>query len=317
MSKVRIRFVWQAFAVLLAFGSVLLFMAFIETERGVSAPMITFVVDFASDASDPTPDCTCLTSTGFCSLRAAIQSANACAGGQTIQFYGPWQINVASQLPTITDDGTIIDASNHWFFGGGIPYPGVEIRGSGIVNNGLVITASHCAVYGLQILDFANNGVLLYDGASFNEIGGSGFQQRNIISNNAGNGVRIDNSSSSGNHIWFNYIGTNPEGTNKVFPPYASWGNKKHGVSVHDAEANVVSYNLISGNIWSGIAFDFVNSNPVEHNQIGFDIFGNQLGNGYYGIHVANGSDSLIQENSIRFNQRGIYVDGGSNPTHY
>ena len=80
-------------------------------------PRATFVVNHTGDASDAnTADGICQTATaGQCTLRAAIQQANASSGKNTIKFNiagtGPHTIQPSSALPIITD-AVIIDGSS-------------------------------------------------------------------------------------------------------------------------------------------------------------------------------------------------------------
>jgi CSLREA domain-containing protein len=276
-----------------------------------------FKVNTSSDEPDSTTgDCICkISDVDLCTLRAAIQEANACSGGQTIKFFGPYSITPLTALPTISDDDTVIDASDKWFFGGGIPYPGVVLDGNGLNANGLVIEASNCAVYGMQIILFGQNGVLIQGGAQFNNIGGSGFQQRNIISLNGEDGVLITGMTTVKNTVSYNYIGTNPEGSGTTFGLYSDWGNSYHGISVWYGDGNTVSNNLVADNDWSGVAVGEAHSVAVKDNHIGMDALGQPLGNTYYGVHVDNHASPVVSYNQIAFNQRGIHIAGDSDPT--
>ena len=84
-----------------------------------AAPAATFVVNSTADASDATPGngiCETAAGNGVCTLRAAIQEANALAGTDTINFNitsgcapvtNVCTITPASALPTITGPVTI------------------------------------------------------------------------------------------------------------------------------------------------------------------------------------------------------------------
>ncbi len=81
----------------------------------MSASAATFVVNSVGDESDADlMDGICLTALGTCTLRAAIEQANASAGADTIAFNIPGSgvqtISPASPLPPLTDDaGVTID----------------------------------------------------------------------------------------------------------------------------------------------------------------------------------------------------------------
>ncbi len=268
----------------------------------------TFLVNTASDAPDNNiGNCLCQTAGGGCSLRAAIQEANACSGAQTIRFNAPMVISPATALPALTDNGTVIDGSDRWLSSEGYDYPGVILYGRLNSFNGLEITASNCAVRGIQIVYFGQHGVQVYGGAKGNVIGGWGARQRNIISGNGCNGVRIEGATTTGNTVARNYIGTGPRGLNAV-------GNGCHGVSIWEGADNLVVENLISGNTWSGVAVDYVDSGLIGDNRIGLTVDDRALGNGFYGVHVTHDSAPNISYNEIAFNARGIHIDTASAP---
>ena len=99
-------------------------------------------------------DCTCATSGGVCTLRAAIEEANACNGPQTIRFVSPMIIIPATPLPALTDDSTTIDASDRWAVVNGYEVPRVVLDGNGGNFSGLDIRCSGCNVRGLQVMRF-------------------------------------------------------------------------------------------------------------------------------------------------------------------
>jgi parallel beta-helix repeat protein len=205
-----------------------------------------------------------------CTLRAAIQEANACLGSQTIKFSAPMQIYPATALPALTDKGTVIDGSDQWLEDKG---PGIVLEGNSGAFSGLEIAASNCAVYGLTIRNFGRHGVYLH--ASFSAIGGVGHR---------------------GNMIY---------------------GNGWHGVSM-EGSRNLVAGNLIAANGWSGIGADWVDGyTQISNNRIGLSVDGQPLGNGFYGIHLAHGSRPVVISNTIAYNKRGIYLEGGSIPWIY
>lgn len=284
------------------------------TPPAVQASDETFLVNTAKDDPDSNiGNCVCRTAGGTCTLRAAIQEANACAGPQTIRFSGQWLIIPTTALPVMTDDRTVIDGSDQWKSSGGNEWPGVSLDGSGAAFSGLEITASRCAVYGLSIEGFGHHSLYLHGSAQYNSIGSTGPYKRNIISRNRQYGVRIEGATSTSNFVEGNYIGTSPIGT-EIWLPASDWGNGWHGVSVSQGADNWVGYNLVAGNGWSGVALDYVGRGVVVHNRIGMAVDGKPLGNSYYGIHVAHGSTPQISDNEIAFNRRGIHVEGNSEP---
>lgn len=179
---------------------------------------------FTVNASDDSDDGVC--SPGHCSLREAINSANARSGTELIAFdipgAGPHTIQPQSALPTVTDP-VVID---------GYTQPGaspntnaapqglntvlmIELDGSSAGNSsGLLIRADNSVVRGLVINRFGGEGVAAF-------LGGN-----NVIEGN--------------------FIGTDVGGT-------VALGNGRAGVSVSEADDSIGGTsperrNLISGN---------------------------------------------------------------------
>jgi hypothetical protein len=199
------------------------------------------------------------------SLRQVILNANAIAGADTVRFEltgaATYTIQPLTALPIVTDPLTI-DGTTQAGFGGA---PIVELDGAA-VSIGLEITAGSSTVRGLVINGFSegimldtggnnvvqgnyigtnlagtgdlgnlNNGILIQDSAN-NTIGGTTAAQRNIISGNDGDGIRITGPASDGNTVQGNYIGTDVSGALDV-------GNSGDGIRIRDRADN----NLIGG----------------------------------------------------------------------
>ena len=129
-------------------------------------------------------------------------------------------------------------------------------------------------------------GVAIARGASNNYIGGSLPEARNIISGNVDNGIVIQDSGTTGNHVEGNFIGTNKAGT-------LSLPNHFGVVMFFGASANVIdASNVISGNTFNGVTIDGARTtaNRVEGNTIGAnqDASG-PLGN-RYGVVISGGA---------------------------
>jgi hypothetical protein len=303
-------------AVLLALVILALAQLVLTTPRAARAGGETFTVNSDLDASDASPNCTCLTSGGKCTLRAAIEEANACSGAQKILFSAAWHITPTTALPPITGDQTVVDGSDHWTTAGAYEVPGVVLTGEGGGFNGLVLSGTHqSAIYGLEIIRFGANGVYLCDGSTENKIGNTGSHQRNVISRNGANGVRIEGIASQRNVVKGNYVGTSPAGVAGWWDGVLDWGNGEHGVSVWDGADNEIRENLIADNVWSGATMDNVTSGQIVLNHIGMDVNGDPLGNGFYGVHLGNGAHAELYGNQIAFNSRGVYVVGASHAT--
>ncbi|HVK09195.1 MAG TPA: LamG domain-containing protein, partial [Gemmataceae bacterium] len=219
---------------------------------------------------------------GAGSLRQALVDANAAPGRDDILFNigagGLQTITPLTALPTIIDPVAIDGTTQPGYAG----YPLIEVRGdsAGAAADGLTVTAADSTVRGLAINRFAGSGVrisgaaatgnvvagnylgtdaagtaaagngahgvLVTDGASNNTVGGAAAADRNVISGNAGDGVRV--TGSAGNTVSGNYIGANALGTGTPAPAGATSWWQAEG----DA-ADVVGSN--SGTLLNGATF--------------------------------------------------------------
>ncbi|MEM7032927.1 MAG: clostripain-related cysteine peptidase, partial [Chloroflexota bacterium] len=201
----------------------------------------------------------------------------------------PTTIVVTAPLPLLNEDNIVIDASN----------AGVILIGSSAPANtdGLVITGNDCRIMGLAIHEFPGNGVVIWNGAKRNEIGGAETGHRNLISGNDQNGIWISGAGTDQNVILGNYIGTHAEG----LIPYS---NGFSGISIQNgAQANRIggtapgSSNLISGNQQNGIFISEVETtgNLILSNTIGLNKNGTGvIGQGESGIAIYNAQGNQI-----------------------
>jgi len=157
-------------------------------------------------------------------------------------------------------------------------------------------------ILGVNSVRNGGNGVGIFAGAQFNRIGtdGNGVNddgERNIISGNAAQGIRIQDSGSSQNIIAGNYIGTDVTGAADV-------GNTSRGILISaGATNNTIGGNLpgtgnvISGNDVHGIDIRDVGTtnNVVQGNRIGTNAAGTAaLPNSLDGILIALGAQSTL-----------------------
>ncbi|WP_425613731.1 beta strand repeat-containing protein [Anatilimnocola sp. NA78] len=256
-----------------------------------------------------------LNDSGAGSLRQAITSANSNPGADVISFNVAGTISLSSALPTITGEVEIDGTSapgfagapvveiDHRNFGGLTLLSGasgseirslslVKSRGNGItlrgVSNTLIVgnyvgldlngtTAEPNAGQGIELISSLNN-----------IIGGDTALERNVISANKGNGLRLDASSS--NQILGNYIGTDATGT-------LDRGNTFNGVWITNSSAsNVVEGNVISGNNVNGVLISAkAKLNTVADNYIGTTAAGTAaLGNTKEGVRIESATENLI-----------------------
>ncbi len=230
----------------------------------LEGPVGTLTVDSVGDGGDTDPgDGTCDDGNGNCTLRAAIEEANALPGTQTVAFGilgdGPHTIQPQSGLPAITDP-TIIDGYTQLGASPNNKGPDqrtnavlvVELDGSNAGENfvhGLLINAPDSVVRGLAINRFSGNGIAIFGaGATGNRVEGN-FLGTNVTGTldrgNLTDGVQVRGASNN------TIGGTAPEDRNLIS------GNEARGASIlgeadqdgHDATGNVVLGNLIGTNV--------------------------------------------------------------------
>jgi CSLREA domain-containing protein len=312
----------------------------------------TFVVNTTSDAVDAsTADGLCETAAGDCSLRAAIQQANATVGTDYIRFDipgpGPHTISPNSALPTVMRPA-IIDGATEPDYSG---FPVIELDGSGAPSggpfvNGLTITADSSFVRGLVINRFAGNGIAIVNaddnalegnyigtnvagtadrgnsadgvvliGSSNNRVGGPG-GAKNVISGNDSDGISIIAGSNT-NVIEGNYIGTTVDGD-------AALGNSDNGVFGGGSQSavtdNVIRDNVISANSRAGVRLNNAGTtdNKIENNSIGTDVSRTiDLGNHQHGVSLEDGtSKTQVTGNVVSGNDRDGVLLSSAGPTN-
>ena len=273
---------------------------------------LTFTVTSLADSDDASAgDGVCQTSSGngaVCTLRAAIQEANANAGADTIVFNIPGAvqtITLSTVLPTITQP-VVIDGANS-------VTTRVQIRGSSYLANGLDVTGGNSDIKNLVIGHFltairleinggnsvsgcyiglntagtaadANYQGIVIDNVPNNTIGLTTAGGGNVISgNNASNAskanVDILGANATGNVVQNNFIGTNAAGTAAITPV------ADYGVRVYGGDNNTIggttaaTRNIISGNAYgvelqAANANDVPSGNKIQGNYIGTDVSG-------------------------------------------
>ncbi|HMB90261.1 MAG TPA: right-handed parallel beta-helix repeat-containing protein [Rhodothermales bacterium] len=271
-----------------------------------------------------------------CTLRAAIQEANALSGENEIKFDIPTAgkqvavptIRPTSPLPEI-DDSVILNGASQ-------PDSRVEIDGSEAGDtDGLHISAGNSTVNALVINRFMRSAIRLsgggkntlignrlgtnadgtaaaantlhglhIDGSAENIIGGTTETARNLISGNTQHGILISGNSPLANKIIGNYIGTNAGGTaalaNDMDGLRVEAGNKQQIGGAATGERNVISGNGRAGVFLavSGDAF--------------IKILGNYIGTDKDGTAKVPNGDGVRMEDS-RTNFIGGAAEGEGN----
>ncbi len=286
-----------------------------------SEPMLAraagFVVNSNADdanAHDWLPgDGLCVDSQSRCTLRAAIEEANADPGTDTITFQAAMTILIDAGegvLPSLDETATI-DASGVWNTVNNAP--GVTLNGGGGSFVGLYLGASSCQVYGLYITNFDGDGILVVSAANW--IGGTGAGQRNVLSGND-TGISLYSSAAQNNILHNNYIGLAPAGNVKNPNDtglYIGNGAADNIVGGNDA----ARVNYISGNTYNGVLIEGIgtDNNWLGGNAVGVGTDLSNLGNGAYGIRIQNGAANTViggasnSGNIVSYNAySGVYV---------
>lgn len=258
----------------------------------IPVPLRTFVVDSAGDQRDKDlQDGECRAEGFFvdvCTLRAAIEQANASPGADEITFAASiGSIQPQESLPHITSPVTIDGTAG---VDGGSLTPRIEIDGS-VAGAGLWIGGGSSLVRGMIV-----NGAL--------DPGG--------LSGNCG----IDIDELGGNIVEGNYLGTDSTATS-ARPNFC-------GLYVHDSSDNDIGSdtaagrNVISGNgIGGGLVVSGISMrNRVHGNLIGTEATGYvALGNEAFGLALATethdgGAAELPSDNEIEGNVISASVPG-------
>jgi hypothetical protein len=224
-----------------------------------------------------------------CTLRAALQEANANAGNDTIAFaiagLGPHQIIPSTALPTIVSP-VVIDGFSQW---GATP---VTAEGARLIElNG----SSFGRAAGVSGLKFA-------DGADGSEVKGL------AVTRWPAYGIEIfqpDNITIAGN-----FIGTDAAGA-------AGSANDNSGLLIRSSTGIVVGTpgdagrNVISGNTNHGIEVRFGGGHTITNNFIGTNAAGTAaIANAKEGLYLESSDNSQVDSNVVSGNGIGGAVDG-------
>ncbi len=260
-----------------------------------------------------------------CTLRAAVEEANASAGIDTIEFDIPtsdsgysaidtyWTIQSGSAL-NVTGSVTI-DATTQPGYTGS---PDILLLGSSAVagTDGFEIPGDNITIRGFAIASFPAAGVYLpatSDGATIEssyigtDITGAvaapntfegvwiegatnvtvgGTGVGNVISGNTTAGVGMDGA--SGVDIVENLIGTTADGLGAL-------GNGANGIDVQNSSTVLIDGNVIAASIGSGVIVWGSSDTTIINNYIGTDATGLvAVANTADGIHVGSGSTGTV-----------------------
>nr|QEO74283.1 hypothetical protein [uncultured bacterium] len=291
----------------------------------VDAAALTFTVTSTGDGADAAPGngVCAVAGGGGCTLRAAVQEANALAGPDTIHFaIGSGAQQILGSAVAITGPVVIDGWTQPGFSGTPLIQVrgGMTISGSGTTIRGLVVNGGAGA--GIQVngggnhvfegnyvgLDVTGATAVPNDGSgirfsnsSNNRIGGTTPQQRNVISGNTpkGNGGGLEFDGGSGNQIKGNYIGTDVTGM-------LDRGNDGRGIALSGSVNNVIggpepgAGNLIAGNWATGIRIlGGSNGTLVQGNIIGINAALNAALSNDRGVQIRGSHNNQVIGNTI------------------
>jgi CSLREA domain-containing protein len=287
---------WVGRAGTLAFGLAMIFALLLLGLQAVTKPTHAatrppFTVNSTNDPGDGTCNAT------ECTLREAINAANAAKGSDTIAFSipgdGPHIISPGSELPVITvrvtidgyTQGDATSATSDDATENTLTQPDktnavlkIELHGAPGTNYcyGLNVAANNVVIRGLVINNF--------------EFCGS-------ANSSSAPGIRL---SGTGHRVEGNFIGTNADGTGS--------DRNARGVVLSDADGSTIggtspaARNLISGNVRSGVEVFGSSGNAIRGNLIGPGKNGNALVDSNAvdgGVVISSGTGNRILSNSI------------------
>lgn len=291
----------------------------------------TFTVTSPDEGGDINPgDGLCQSINAACTLRAAIEEANASSDSEILVEFSlsgapPYTIDVNSSLridrDNVTIDGTTQSTASD---------PEIELDGDGGNHGAFVIEGDSNEIRGLSIIDFGDGGIFidgnlnaivdnligadtqgnapggggtaigLLAGSSLNFIGEPG--EGNIIVNFF-RGIHVGDDDGSGNtgNAEDNLIRDNLIGALSTSGPLA--GNTQHGIMIQDSDGNIVGGdrsqsegNMVVDNGGRGIYAFGSDETNVLGNLVGISPSGDPMGNGDAGIEIEDGNLSQIGE---------------------
>lgn len=261
---------------------------------------LTFTVNTTNDAADSTPGDGVCNASGGCTLRAAIDEANAHAGPDTIHFNipgtGVHTITLKTNLPTLGDTSgpTTID---------GYTQPGSSVNTDALKSN---------AAIKIQLV---GTGPSSFDAF---RIASTGNVIRGLAVYNVRRAFYLYGSGATNNKIIGNFIGTDVTGTFYATTTVvnASGVHLESGASTnHIGTPTLADRNVISGNARHGIAtyFERTNGNVVQNNIIGLSPLGDRrLKNFKHGVDINSASQSNLI-GGTGANERNI-ISGNGDP---
>ena len=186
----------------------------------------------------------------------------------------------------------------------GMDSSGVELLHSSNYGNVIFANMIGMNAAGTEAIPNGELGVLIANGATFNEVGGP--FGGNVISGNTLGGVAIGTpefpgaDGTNGNYVEFNFIGTDVDGSRII-------EGQRTAVTVQTkSRANVVRGNVLVGQDHHGVTLADASGNGIFDNYIGRDARATPLKNKGFGVYLLNSSYNFIQGNKFGANELGM-----------
>jgi Right handed beta helix region len=247
-------------------------------------PGITFSVNTDSDLGDAAPgDGACSTTTGTCSLRAAIDEMNALGTGGVIDFFDNYTINLTDTIFLATNNITLTGSSHAITIVGPSTSSSVALWLAG--DGGLVeyLTVKNPVGYAIYI-DHCDGLCPSFITSGSNYI----VDHVNAIGSAVGIGIVGDN-----NTVQNSYIGVTESTLSSLVDPSDCVEDERntYGIYEYDAVNTLIQNNQILCNSIYGIEDAFTETLIITGNTLS--------GNGRHGIDLNGTNSALIQGNYI------------------
>ncbi len=309
---------------------VLLFSLCIGLFWALPSSAATFTVNSTLDTSDGTCIDPFVDAASDCTLREAIDAANAAVANDDINFNistanfvddgdGQFLIKISSALPVITG-GVTISAAGQW--DSDDSRPGIRVVGNDAGANvvGFDVNTGLTEIQGLTISGFSGSQIELTGDSNIIgtdcDTSSDAAEHVNII-NGASEGIYI-NTGSDSNIISGVYIGLNESGTadagNNTTGIYIGGDNNKVGFNLNGCDESIWR-TVVSGNGSDGIKIRGDN-NKIQGDYIGLNSAGTiAIPNDDSGIDIQdNSSDNIIgtDGNGVNDSLEGNVISGNA-----
>ncbi len=251
--------------------------------KPTAAFTVNVAVDDSSAHDNMAGDGNCMDqSMRGCTLRAAIEEANALSGADTINFANSMYVSLdtaVGALPDITDSLSI-DASGAWDTANDRPGVTLDCNSGNFLGLTFRETAPNSSLYGLFVTH-CKSGVFI--SSAYNTIGYVGEHLRNVFSGNTETGIILNGADAHDNQIVANWMGLSLTGDSAA-------PNGHFGAYIgNGASNNYLISNYISGNTDNGVYItdSGTTGNKLGGNRIGLGSNDTQaIGNGQSGVRM-------------------------------